>query len=144
MSALNRKTVPVLEENVPALPAWRVIWNMLRFRPWLWLIDLVSVALFRASWQLVPALAMQAFFDMLTGEAQVTFGVWAIVAFFVAAWLAQVAFGINPAEFRALVEEFTGDVRIINTPLEIDFFMAAAPAPAAAGLPIRGILFNRS
>jgi ATP-binding cassette subfamily B protein len=90
MSALNSKTVPVLEENVPALPAWRVIWNMLRFRPWLWLIDLVSVALFRASWQLVPALAMQAFFDMLTGEAQVTFGVWAIVAFFVAAWLAQV------------------------------------------------------
>jgi len=90
MSALNSNTVPVLEENVPALPAWRVIWNMLRFRPFLWLVDLISVALFRASWQLLPALAMRAFFDMLTGETQVTFGVWAIVAFFVGAWLAQV------------------------------------------------------
>ena len=90
MSVLNGKTVPGLEENVPALPAWRVIWNMLRFRPFLWLVDLISVALFRASWQLVPALAMKTFFDMLTSEAQVTFGVWAIVAFFVAAWLAQV------------------------------------------------------
>jgi len=90
MSVLNGKTIPTLKENVPALPAWRVIWNMLCFRPWLWLVDLISVALFRASWQLVPALAMQAFFNMLTGEAQLTFGVWAIVAFFVGAWLAQV------------------------------------------------------
>jgi ATP-binding cassette subfamily B protein len=90
MSMVSERTVHSLEESVPALPAWRVIWNMLRFRPWLWLVDLISVALFRASWQLAPALAMQAFFDMLTGEAQVTFGVWAIVAFFVAAWLTQV------------------------------------------------------
>jgi len=90
MSVLNGNTVPVLEKNVPALPAWRVIWKLLRFRPWLCLVDLISVALFRASWQLVPALAMQAFFDMLTNKAQVTFGVWAIVAFLVAAWLAQV------------------------------------------------------
>jgi ATP-binding cassette, subfamily B, bacterial len=89
MNMVNGKTIPALQE-VPALSAWRVIWDMLRFRPWLWLVDLISVALGRTSWQLVPALVMQAFFDMLTGEAQVTFGVWAIVAFFVATWLAQV------------------------------------------------------
>jgi ATP-binding cassette subfamily B protein len=90
MNVLNGKTAPAIEERVPALPAWRVIWDMVRFRPFLCLVDLISVSLFRASWQLVPALAMRAFFDMLTGEAQVTFSVWTIVAFLVAAWLAQV------------------------------------------------------
>ena len=93
MKMVDEKTVHVLEENVPALPAWRVIWDMLRFRPWLWLIDLVSVAFYRVSWQLIPALLMQAFFDMLTGEAQVTFGVWAIVAFLAANWLGRVLGG---------------------------------------------------
>ena len=93
MKMVDERTVHVLEEHVPALPAWRVIWDMLRFRPWLWLIDLVSVAFYRVSWQLIPALLMQAFFDMLTGEAQVTFGVWAIVAFLAANWLGRVLGG---------------------------------------------------
>jgi ATP-binding cassette subfamily B protein len=77
-------------EKVPALPAWRVIWEMLLFRPWLWFIDLVSVALIRFCWQLAPALITKAFFDMLTGSAQLTFGVWAIAAFLLATWLGRV------------------------------------------------------
>jgi ATP-binding cassette subfamily B protein len=79
-----------LNQNVPALPAWRVIWEMLRFRPWLWFIDLLAVALIRFCWQIAPALIMKAFFDMLTGAAQLTFGVWAIVAFFAAIWIGRV------------------------------------------------------
>jgi ATP-binding cassette subfamily B protein len=82
-------TIPV-SEKIPALPAWRVIWDMLRFRPWLWFVDLVSVALIRFCWQLAPALIIKAFFDMLTGAAQLTFGIWAIVAFLVATWLGRV------------------------------------------------------
>jgi ATP-binding cassette, subfamily B, bacterial len=77
-------------EKIPALPAWRVIWDMLRFRPWLWFIDLLSVALIRFCWQIAPALIMKAFFDMLTGAAQLTFGVWAIFAFLLATWLGRV------------------------------------------------------
>jgi ATP-binding cassette, subfamily B, bacterial len=77
-------------EKIPALPAWRVIWDMLRFRPWLWFIDLISVALIRFCWQVAPALIMKAFFDMLTGAAQLTFGVWAIFAFLLATWLGRV------------------------------------------------------
>ncbi|PKN92333.1 MAG: ABC transporter ATP-binding protein [Chloroflexi bacterium HGW-Chloroflexi-6] len=78
-----------VSEKVPALPAWRVIWDMLLFRPWLWFIDLVSVALIRFCWQLAPALITKAFFDMLTGSAQLTFGVWAIAAFLLATWLGR-------------------------------------------------------
>ncbi|HEX2997934.1 MAG TPA: ABC transporter transmembrane domain-containing protein, partial [Anaerolineales bacterium] len=77
-------------QKVPALPAWRVIWEMLRFRPWLWFIDLLSVAFYRFCWQLAPALIMKAFFDMLTGDAQLTFGIWAIVAFTLSTWIGRV------------------------------------------------------
>ncbi|MFZ5856059.1 MAG: ABC transporter ATP-binding protein [Chloroflexota bacterium] len=79
-----------LEQNVPALPAWRVILDMIRFRPWFWFIDLISVALIRFCWQVAPALIIKAFFDMLTGAAQLTFGIWAIAAFLAATWLGRV------------------------------------------------------
>jgi ATP-binding cassette subfamily B protein len=83
--AINQK-----EYKVPALPAWRVIWEMLRFRPWLWFIDLIAVALIRFCWQIAPALIIKAFFDMLTGDAVLTFGIWAIVAFALATWIGRV------------------------------------------------------
>ena len=72
-------TETTFTQKIPALPAWKVIWEMLRFRPWLWFIDLISVALIRFCWQVAPALIIKAFFDMVTGEAQLTFGVWAMV-----------------------------------------------------------------
>jgi len=77
-------------QKIPALPAWRVIWEMMRFRPLLWFIDLVCVALIRFCWQVAPALIIKVFFDMVTGEAQLTFGVWAVVAFSLATWLGRV------------------------------------------------------
>ncbi len=77
-------------QKVPSLPAWRVIWEMLRFRPWLWFIDLLAVALIRFCWQIAPALIIKAFFDMLTGAAQLTFGIWTIVAFTLATWVGRV------------------------------------------------------
>src|SRR6266487_2451790 len=77
-------------QKIPALPAWRVIWEMLRFRPWLWFIDLVSVALIRFCWQIAPALIIKAFFDKLTGDAPVRFGILVILAFFVSIWVGRV------------------------------------------------------
>ncbi len=83
-------TETTLTPKIPALPAWKVIWEMLLFRPWFWFIDLVSVALIRFCWQIAPALIIKAFFDMVTGDAQLTFGIWAIVAFTVATWIGRV------------------------------------------------------
>ena len=77
-------------QKIPALPAWRVIWEMMRFRPWLWFVDLLCVTLIRFVWQIAPALIMKAFFDMLTGAAQLTFGLWSIVAFALASWVGRV------------------------------------------------------
>ncbi len=83
-------TETTFNQKVPALPAWRVIWEMLRFRPWLWFVDLLAVALVRFVWQIAPALLIKAFFDMLTGAAQLTFGIWGIIAFFVSMWIGRV------------------------------------------------------
>src|SRR5512133_2449446 len=82
-------------QKIPSLPAWRVIWEMLLFRPWLWFVDLVSVTLFRVCYQIVPALIIKAFFDMLTGNAPLKFGIWAIIAFTLAAWLGRVMGGLG-------------------------------------------------
>src|SRR5688572_29976670 len=83
-------TETTFDQKIPALPAWRVIWEMMRFRPWLWFIDLLSVALIRFCWQIAPALIIKAFFDMITGESSLRFGIWAIVAFASASWLGRV------------------------------------------------------
>jgi ATP-binding cassette, subfamily B, bacterial len=83
-------TESTFTQKIPALPAWRVIWEMLRFRPWLWFIDLLCVALIRFCWQIAPALIIKTFFDFLTGATQLTFGIWTIVAFAVSSWIGRV------------------------------------------------------
>ena len=81
---MTETTLTSNDLNIPALPAWKVVLELIRFRTWLWIVDFFSVGLVRFCWQVGPALIMKAFFDMLTGEAQLTFGIWAIVAFLVA------------------------------------------------------------
>ena len=79
-----KSTNQPISKSANALPAWRVILSMVRFRFWLWLIDLASVFIFRMLWQVAPGLILRAFFDLVTGEAQVRLGVWSIVALIVA------------------------------------------------------------
>ncbi len=86
-------TSSALPQDIPSLPAWKVIREMIRFRPWLWIIDFLGVALGRFSGQVAPALIIKAFFDMLSGDAQLTFGIWAIAAFFIATWLGRMLAG---------------------------------------------------
>ncbi len=83
-------TETTFTQKVPALPTWKVIWEMLKFRPWLWFVDLISVALIRFCWQVGPALIIKAFFDFVTGDAQLTFGIWAIIAAFTALWIGRI------------------------------------------------------
>ncbi|KXK12184.1 MAG: hypothetical protein UZ14_CFX002002538 [Chloroflexi bacterium OLB14] len=52
----------MIESKIPSLPAWKVIWEMIRFRPWLDVIDFFSVALLRFCWQIAPALIIKTFF----------------------------------------------------------------------------------
>ncbi len=113
----------------PSLPAWKVIWEMIRFRPWLDVIDFFSVALFRFAAQVAPALIIKAFFDMLTGEATLTFGIWAIVAFLVATWLGRVvaSYGFYYADVPIFAE--------MNTLMRKNLLTHILKRPGASQLP---------
>ena len=122
-------TETTLNQKIPALPAWKVIWEMLRFRPWLWFIDLISVSLIRFCWQVAPALIIKAFFDMVTGEAQLTFGIWAIVAFLAATWIGRViaSYGFYYADVPIFAD--------MNTLLRKNLLRYILKRPGASQLP---------
>jgi ATP-binding cassette subfamily B protein len=73
--------------KIAALPAWQVIVQMIRFRPGYWLIDLLSVTVFRFAWQIFPAMIMKVFFDMLTGESPAGVNIWTVLALVVATYM---------------------------------------------------------
>lgn len=77
------------EEKIHALPAWRVILSMVRFRLWYWLVDFVGVLIYRAAWQIAPGLILRAFFNMVTAQAQFSLGIWGILALIFATFLGR-------------------------------------------------------
>jgi ATP-binding cassette subfamily B protein len=75
----NASKNPELKGDRSSLPAWRVVTSMILFRPWLWLGNLAAMLVLSAGW-VVPGLVIRAFFDLLTDNAQVSLGIWALVA----------------------------------------------------------------
>jgi ATP-binding cassette subfamily B protein len=71
-------------EKGTRLPAWRVVLSLIRFRPWLWLLDLAAITVGQMCWGVVSGLVMRAFFDLLTGDAPVRLGIWSIAVLIVA------------------------------------------------------------
>ena len=126
---MTESTLNSNELNIPALPTWKVIYQMIRFRPFYWLIDLISVALIRFCWQVAPALILKAFFDMITGEKILAFGVWTIVAFFVATWIGRVvsSYGFYYADVPIFAE--------MNTLLRKNLLQHILKRPGASQLP---------
>lgn len=126
-------TTSTYSPPIPALPAWKVVLELIRFRPWLWIVDLVSVALVRFCWQVAPALIIKAFFDYLTGAAPLTFGIWAIVAFLIAAWLGRVlaSYGFYYADVPIFAD--MGTLLRKNLLTHILKRPGASPLPDSAG-----------
>ncbi|NTU55137.1 MAG: ABC transporter ATP-binding protein, partial [Anaerolineales bacterium] len=126
---MTESTLNSNELNVPALPAWKVIWEMVRFRTWLWIVDFLSVALIRFCFQVAPALILKAFFDMLAGESSLTFGIWSVVAFFIATWLGRVlaSYGFYYADVPIFAE--------MNTLLRKNLLQHILKRPGASQLP---------
>jgi ATP-binding cassette subfamily B protein len=90
------------------LPAWRVILAMVRYRPWLWLGNLVSMVALMMAFQ-VPGLTMRAFFDLLTGDAQAGLGIWSIVALLFASELGRLLamFGLTGTNVPFFIHTMT-------------------------------------
>jgi ATP-binding cassette subfamily B protein len=119
----------VKPEKAAALPAWRVILSMVRFQLGYWLLDLISVIAARMCWQVVPGLVMRAFFDLITGEAQVGWGIWSVVALIVAT---QVGMSLGELGF------FYADVPLfshVRTLLRRNLLKYILRRPGASALP---------
>ena len=71
------------------LPTWRYVLHLIRFQPWLYAALAVLEVLFFAVFPQFAAWLTFTFFNLLTGEAQVSLSVWAIVALYVANALAR-------------------------------------------------------
>ena len=62
MAQTTAGTKTVQERPANALPAWKVILKMVRYRWKLWTLNLASMLVLTAFWQL-PAIVMRAFFS---------------------------------------------------------------------------------
>ena len=62
-----------------ALPAWKVILAMIRFRPRLWLLNCLSLILLTLFF-MAPGLVSKWFFDLLAGDARAGINLWTLVA----------------------------------------------------------------
>jgi ATP-binding cassette subfamily B protein len=72
------------------LPAWKIILSMVAFRPWYMIVDFFTVVLVRIAGQLIPGLMLREFFNLLTGDAPVSIGIWGILALVIATFFGRV------------------------------------------------------
>jgi ATP-binding cassette subfamily B protein len=80
------------QDDLPKLPTWKYLIKLAMFRPWLFLaLMVVNLIVFAVGFQ-VTGFIMRAFFDALTGDAQVGFSPYALSALVVATALARAAF----------------------------------------------------
>lgn len=66
-------------ERRATLPAWKTIWALIRFRPGIWLMNLLFMTVSMLAFQ-IPGLVMRRFFDAVTGGADAALDIWLLVA----------------------------------------------------------------
>src|SRR5262245_4914746 len=70
------------------MKTWRYMWRMIRYRPWLYLINGMLWTLIHV-FPLVPGLIARALFNMLDGIGQPGLSTWGLIALLLATALAQ-------------------------------------------------------
>jgi ATP-binding cassette subfamily B protein len=112
-----------------SLPPWQIILRAIRFRWWLWLIDLLAILTFRVAGQVAPGLIMRSFFDLVTGEAQAGLNLWSIIVFLVAVYLGRqlAEYGFTYADPPLFAH--------INTLIRCNLLKYILQRPAASALP---------
>jgi ATP-binding cassette subfamily B protein len=70
---------------------WRYAWQLIRFRPWLYLALGILEVLFFGVFPLIVGWITYTFFNILSGEAEATIGLWGLIALLLATALARAA-----------------------------------------------------
>lgn len=67
---------------------WRLLWELVKFRPWLFAATVVSVSILQLMMQ-AGGLVSREFFNFISNGAEAQFGLWALVALLVVTALAE-------------------------------------------------------
>jgi ATP-binding cassette subfamily B protein len=78
------------------MKTWQFMWRMIRYRPWLYLLNGTLWALIHI-FPLVPGLIAREFFDTLAGKGQLDISVWGLIALLLATALAQMVLILSGA-----------------------------------------------
>jgi ATP-binding cassette subfamily B protein len=115
--------------KVESLAAWRHIWHLIRFRPWLYLVLVIVSMLFVFGVSQASAALNSLFFDVLTGDAQVGIGLGGLVGLMAAVTAARVG-----VIFAYISTEVT--IRfVIGTLLRKNLFSNILDRPGARAVP---------
>ncbi|GAB2696340.1 ABC transporter ATP-binding protein [Paenibacillus thermoaerophilus] len=72
------------------MSTWTFLWSLIRYRPGLYIANLIGWTLIHLA-PILPGLLTKAFFDRLEGTAAVNWSVWSIIAMLIGAAIARIA-----------------------------------------------------
>jgi ATP-binding cassette subfamily B protein len=99
---IKRKSDDEEQEDLPKLPTWKYLYRLAAYRPWLSIaLVAVNLVVFAVGFQ-VTGLITRAFFNILTGDAQLTVGPYALAALLVATALGRTAFIFGDVSLNTL------------------------------------------
>ena len=105
------------------------VWQLLRYRPFLWLASTWSIIMAGYLVPLLPGLILREFFNALTGDAPARFDVWTLSALMVGTGLAQIVHGLGCAVFE------NATIRTSGTLVQRNVFERILQLPAARAVP---------
>jgi len=125
------------------MTVWTLAWRLLRDRPALYALSL-ALQIVRLGVQIVPGLIVAAIFDTLTRHAQVTWGLWALIALLVAATAPRVAAVLSSVAVEYTCLYLSAALLRHNLLARILARPGAQPLPYAAGEVVSRLMWDVS
>lgn len=110
------------------MKTFQFMWQMIRYRPWLYLVDCIFWTLVHLS-PLVPGLIALAFFNTLTAHSHINFILWGLIALLVVTALARVVVLLGGA-LADILHRFT-----MSALLRCNMFERILERPGARAVP---------
>ncbi len=114
------------------IPVWQATWALVRYRPSVFIANVLSQGYFLAT-RIVPGLLMQRFFDTLTDDAPATLGIWTILALYLAVEITRMLSNLGAAWSGAAVRNTNGALLRRNVIANLLERFGAEPLPVQPG-----------
>ena len=115
-----------------SLPVFKGTWELIRYRPWPFVVNLVFGVIFIAT-ELIPGLITRRFFDTLTGEATAAYNITTLLALLVAVQFGRMIANVLSEWGGWIVRSVNGVLMRVNFMRNILAKPAARPMPVDSG-----------